>query len=106
MAQAKIIKIPNGDAFIEIGKDYVRIGAGGETFMSFDKASINAGAKNVNWQLSPDKFSYFGILAPMTPIAGVIPFTPPYFFSDVAINSFVNVAITTAIIAGVVGMIS
>lgn len=106
MAQAKIIKIPNGDAFIEIGKDYVRIGAGDGTFMSFDKASINAGAKNVNWQLSPDKFSYFGILAPITPMAGVIPFTPPYFFSDVAINSFVNVAITTGIIAGVVGMIS
>ena len=55
MAQAKIIKIPNGEAFIEIGYDYVRIGTGDGSFFILDKNSINAGANTFNYQLSLKK---------------------------------------------------
>ena len=105
MSAAKIIKIPDGDAYIEIGKDYVRIGAGTDNFIILDKAAINASAQTVNFQMSPDKMTFHGLLTHMTPIAGALPFTPSYFFSETIINAFANVAINSAIIAGATSII-
>ena len=104
MAQAKIIKIPNGDAFIEIGHDYVRIGTGDGSFFLLDKHSINAGADSFNYQLSPEKVTYHGFLNNISPIAGLSPVSPKYSFSTEPINALVNVLINSASIASAVGI--
>jgi len=105
MSAAKIIKIPDGDAYIEIGKDYVRIGAGPDNFIILDKSVINASAQSVNFQMSPDKMTFHGLLSNITPVAGALPFTPTYFFSETIINAFANVAINSAIIAGATSIV-
>lgn len=104
MAQAKIIKIPNGEAFIEIGYDYVRIGTGDGSFFVLDKNSINAGADTFNYQLSPEKVTYHGFLSNIDPIMGFSPIGPKYSISTEPINALVNVLVNSLSIASAVGI--
>lgn len=103
MSQAKILKIPGGDAFIEVGSDYVRIGSGANSFLMVDKKTISGGASSVNWQVSPDQMTYHGFLTHIDPVSGFIPFAPKYSFTATPILGMVNLAITSALIAGAVG---
>jgi hypothetical protein len=105
MSQAKIIKIPGGDAFLEIGKDYIRMGTGDDVFIMLDKKSMSAGAKSVDWQLSPDSMTYYGVMSPMTPAAGMVPFVPPYMISPVPFVAIGNALITSAVISSAMGMV-
>lgn len=103
MSQAKILKVAGGEAFIEIGTDYVRIGSGPNSFLMLDKKAISGGASSVNWQVSPDQMTYYGFLTHCDPISGFLPFAPKYSFSPVPILALVNLAITSASLAGSVG---
>ncbi|NDB81154.1 MAG: hypothetical protein EB127_00170 [Alphaproteobacteria bacterium] len=103
MSQAKLVKVPGGEAFIEVGTDYVRIGSGSNTFFMLDKKSISGGANSVNWQLSPDQMTYHGFLTHIDPISGFVPFAPKYSFTGTPVLGMVNLAITSAMIAGAVG---
>ena len=104
MSQAKIIKIPGGDAFIEIGMDYIRIGTGDNNFILLDKTAINASADSVNWQLSPDKMTYYGLLTHIDPVLGSLPFGPKYSLSLTPINALIAVATRAASISSAVGI--
>jgi hypothetical protein len=104
MAQVKKIKIPDGDAFIEIGMDYVRIGTGEDTFLILDKKSINASAEAMNYQMMPDKVTYNSIFANPSIFKPTIPFAPIYDFDLTIINGIVNTAINSAIIASAVSI--
>lgn len=105
MAEAKIIKLPDGDAFIEVGLDYVRIGAGTETFLVLDKKSMNAGASSVNWQISPEQMTYYGMLTHANPIVGMFPIGPKYSISPGPLLAFANMFAVNALIGGAVGML-
>jgi hypothetical protein len=104
MSQAKIIKIPGGDAFIEIGMDYIRIGTGDNNFILLDKTAINASAESVNWQLSPDKMTYYGLLTHIDPVLGALPFGPKYTLSLTPINALIAVGMRAASISSAVGI--
>jgi hypothetical protein len=106
MSQAKIIKVPNGDAFLEIGEDYIRIGTGPDNFILLDKASINASAKSFNYQMSPDKVTYFGFLSHLSPVQGLfpVPFGPHYSLSTEPVNALLNTAINSIIISSAIGV--
>lgn len=104
MSQAKIIKIPGGDAFIEIGLDYIRIGTGDNNFILLDKSAINASASSVNWQLSPDKMTYYGLLTHINPVLGALPISPKYTISTTPISALVGVASRAASISSAVGI--
>jgi hypothetical protein len=104
MSQAKIIKIPGGDAFIEIGLDYIRIGTGDNNFILLDKSAINASANTVNWQLSPEKMTYYGLLTHVNPILGALPISPKYSISTAPISALVGVATRAASISSAVGI--
>lgn len=99
MSAVKIIKIPGGEAYIEIGEDYIRIGAGKDSYIVLDKASMNAGAKNVNWQMSPEKMTYFGLLSHQSPLAGFSPISPKYSLSDQPLSAFSNLFANAATIS-------
>ena len=110
MAEAKIIKLPEGEAFIEIGTDYVRIGAGSETFLILDKNALNAGAQTVNWQISPSQMTYQGFLTNMNPLMGLIPQalnygSSTYSFSGAPVASLMNILVTNALVSSAVGII-
>jgi hypothetical protein len=105
MAETKIIKLPDGEAFIEVGLDYVRIGAGTETFLVLDKKSMNAGAGSMNWQMSPDQMTYYGMLTHVNPIAGMFPIGPKYMISPGPLLAFANMFAMNALIGGAVGML-
>ncbi len=54
MGQAvKVIKVNGGEAFIEIGESYIRIGVGANTSFVLDKSSMTADADQFNMQMSP-----------------------------------------------------
>jgi hypothetical protein len=103
MSQAKILKVPGGDAFIEVGTDYVRIGSGSNSFLMLDKKTISGGANTVDWQVSPDQMTYYGFLTHIDPISGFVPFAPKYSFTATPVLAMVNLAITSALVAGAVG---
>jgi hypothetical protein len=104
MSKAKIIKIPGGEAFLEVGEDYIRLGVGKDSFIVLDKAALSAGATNVNWQLSPDKMTYHGFLTHINPELGFIPLSPHYSISTAPINTLVTLGINAATIASSVGI--
>ena len=104
MSQAKIIKLPDGEAFIEIGQDYIRIGTSPDNFILIDKTAVNTSAKSVNYQLSPDKVTYYGFLNHINPIAGFAPIGPVYSISEAPITALVNVMVNSLIIASSIGI--
>ena len=105
MSQVKQIKIPGGEAFIEIGKDYIRLGTGSETFLLLDKKNLSAGASSINWQCSPSQMTYYGIMNNVNPILGMIPIAPKYTFTPAPLLALANIAITNSIISSAVGMV-
>lgn len=99
MSAVKILKIPGGEAYIEIGEDYIRIGAGDNSYIVLDKSSMNAGAKNVNWQMAPEAMTYYGLLANIPALPGFYPIGPKYTLSDQPLSAFANLFANAATIA-------
>lgn len=90
MAQAtKVLKVNGGEAFIEIGETYVRIGVGPNTSFTLDKSSMTADTDQFNMQMSPNKVAYQGILTNVPVIAGLFPLGPKYGLSLKAIGAIV-----------------
>lgn len=79
--EEKIIKVPDGKAYIAISKDCIRIGVGGNSFITITENGIDIGGPGMNFQFSPDKQSYMGVLNHIHPIAGLFPIGPKYGFN-------------------------
>lgn len=93
MGQAtKVLKVNGGEAFIEIGETYVRIGVGSETSFTLDKASMTADANTFNMQMSPQNVTYQGILTNIPTIAGMYPVGPKYSMNIGAIQAILAAA--------------
>lgn len=93
MGQAtKVLKVNGGDAFIEIGEDYIRIGVGANTSFTLDKASMTADADQFNMQMSPDKVSYYGVLSQISTIPGLLPIGPKYLFNPKIVGPLIAAA--------------
>ena len=91
MAAAKIMKVNGGDAFIEVGENYVRIGVGTKVFLTLDQSSISGGGDNLNLQMSPDHVTYQGILANIGVIGGLSPVGPKYNINMKALGALANI---------------
>jgi hypothetical protein len=103
MTQArKIIKVPNGDAFIEIAESYIRFGVGDKTFFILDDKTITAGGDAMNWQMAPNKITYQGFLSNVGPIAGIVSGT--YKLDKTVIQAMVNASLAMASISSAVGI--
>lgn len=93
MAQAtKILKVNGGDAFIEIGETFIRIGVGSSTSFILDKSSMTADTDQFNMQMSPEKVSYQGILTNAPTLAGMFPVSPKYGINMKAIGAILAAA--------------
>jgi len=100
MAEAtKIIKVPGGDAFIEVGESYVRFGVGSETSFVLDRSSMTADADSFNMQMSPNKITYQGILKNTEVIPGLLPIGPKYLLDLKIAQPLANVARSMAEVA-------
>lgn len=86
----KIIKLPDGDAFIEIGESYIRFGVGTKVFMTLDESAISAGADRMNWQMDPTRVTYQGLLSHIGSIGGLSPVGPKYQLNLQIIRSLIN----------------
>jgi len=92
MQARKIIKMPDGNAFIEIGENYIRMGVGDQTFFVLDEKSISAGGEQMNYQMSPNKITYQSILANVGPIPGLIPGGKSYKLNTSLVKGLINIA--------------
>lgn len=91
MSQAnKIFKVNGGDAFIEIGESYIRLGVGTETSLILEKNGISTDANKFNFQMAPNKVTYQGILNNIGMVGGLIPIGPKYSFNLEAIRAILN----------------
>ena len=100
MAQAtKILKVNGGDAFIEIGETYIRIGVGPNTSFTLDKSSMTADTDQFNMQMSPEDVTYQGILTNVPTIAGLFPIGPKYSISLNAVGALIAAARGMAAVA-------
>lgn len=105
MAQAtKLIKVNGGDAFIEIGESFIRMGVGTQVFFTMDEASITGGAQTVNWQLDPSRMTYQSFLSHVGVIGGLSPLGPKYKFNFQAIRALLSTMQSVRTISSAVGI--
>ena len=99
----KITKLQGGDAYISVGKDYIRIG-NGESYILLDGKSIHFGANSVNWEMSPENMTYHGIIRNPNVVEAFIPFYPHYSFSTTPFVGLANTLITSALVSSAIGI--
>jgi hypothetical protein len=101
---AKIIKVPGGEAFLEVGESYIRLGVGDKTFLILDQNTINAGGGNFNYQMDPNKVTYQGFLANQNALPGLLPVMPTYKLNLQVVRSLVNVMSNMSSVSKAVGI--
>ena len=104
MQESKIIKIPDGDAFIEIGETYIRMGVGSEVHFTLDEKTINGSAKNLNWEMDPGKITYYHLLRNANTVLGLLPVGPKYVLSVSFLKGLLNLQRSLLSISGAVGI--
>ena len=100
------IKLPDGEAFIEVGDDFIRMGVGSDVFFVLDKASISSGAKSINYQTSPDNITYLNLLRPQGVFPGImpVPLLPHYMLDFSAIENMARCMSNIALSSAAVGL--
>ena len=103
-APAKVIKTMQGEAFIEVGDSYVRIGVGDQTFLVMDQDTLTVGGKNFNYQMEPGKVTYQGFLAQQGSIPGLFPAMPNYKLNTQVLKSLITAMSNMQSISSAVGI--
>lgn len=99
----KITKTQNGEAYISVSDNYIRIG-NGDSYILLDGSNIHFGANSVNWQMSPDNMTYHGVIRNPSATEAFIPFFPHYSFSAVPFVALANTLITSSLVSGAIGI--
>jgi hypothetical protein len=92
MSSKKIIKLPNGNAFIEIGENSIRIGVGAKVFLTLDENTLTAGGDQFNYQMDPKKIVYQGIISQAGAVQGLFPVGPKYNLNLQFLSALINTA--------------
>jgi hypothetical protein len=103
-APAKVIKTIQGEAFIEVGDSYVRIGVGDQTFLVMDQDTLTVGGKNFNYQMEPSKVTYQGFLAQQGSVPGLFPGLPNYKLNLQVVKALVVAMTNMTSVATAVGI--
>lgn len=102
--QRKVIKIPGGDAFIEIAESYIRIGVGDRVYLTLDEKTINGGASNLNWEMDPGSVTYYNVVKQASSLVGMLPATPAYFITKKPMKGMMRVAKSVATVSAAIAI--